>query len=411
MNIWQAACGLALTALAAFAGVPAESAETVLYSFCAQQACVDGAMPIGALIADKTGNFYGTTYYGGKLARQCIGGYCGTVFKLAGDGTETVLHTFTGKDGGNSNAGLIADRAGNLYGTTEAGGKAGLGTVFKLAPDGTETVLHSFLGGKDGNFPNASLIMDRRGNLFGTTELGGGLSNCYDENEGCGTVFEVTRDGKEKVLYAFTGGSDGGNPVSSLIADKNRNFYGTTQSGGAACEGYANGCGVAFKLTPDGTETVLHAFTGGSDGINPLAGLIEDSAGNFFGTTFLGGVGCGAGCGIVFKLAPDGTETVLYAFKGGSDGSAPYSSLIEDKAGNLYGTTYSGGGRQCNTDYCGGTVFKLEPDGTETLLYAFASKHGAGPASSLLMDKRGVLYGTTADGAAHNHGAVFRIRQ
>ena len=252
-----------------------------------------------------------------------------------------MLYSFTGSDGSEPFAGLIADSSGNLYGTTQSGGASGgHGVVFKLSPSGTETVLHTFTGGSDGGIPRAGLIADTGGNLYGTT-AGGGASNA-------GTVFKLSPSGTETVLYSFTG-SDGSGPFAGLIADSSGNLYGTTQSGGAS-----GGHGVVFKLSPGGTETVLYSFTGGSDGGTPRAGLIADSSGNLYGTTQFGGPGCGGvGCGVVFKLSPSGTETVLYSFTG-SDGSGPFPGLIADSSGNLYGTTLSGGASGGH-----GVVFKL----------------------------------------------------
>jgi uncharacterized repeat protein (TIGR03803 family) len=339
--------------------------ETVLHSFTGMPG--DGENPRGALIADE-GALYGTTVLGGSSS--CSGLGCGTVFKLTppAEGqtawTETVLYSFKGgNDGANPSASLIADESGALYGTTELGGSgtscfgSGCGTVFKLTPpaDGqtvwTETVLYRFNGGSDGNFPEASLIADERGALYGTTSSGGG-SNC--PGSVCGTVFKLTppADGQtvwaETVLYSFKGGSDGANPTASLVADDSGTLYGTTFFGGSSnCSGF--GCGTVFKVSPpteaeaSWTETVLYGFKGGNDGAGPSASLIADDRGGLYGTTLGGGVGPSTlcpgsnvlftGCGTVFKLKPPGdrrtawTETVLYRFTGGSDGSNPVASL------------------------------------------------------------------------------------
>jgi len=325
----------------------------------------------------------------------------------------TVLYAFKGgSDGCYPDARLIEDKSGNLYGTTQPGNgsclsNSGSGTVFKLAPDGTETVLHVF-GGKgngDGAWPSGGLIEDRAGNFYGTT-LGGGTY-------GYGTVFKLAPDGTETVLYPFAGEGDGGNPMAGLIQDKSGNLYGTTSSGGA----YHGG--TVFKLAPDGTETVLHAFghtTG--DGAYPSSDLILDEQGNLYGTTSEGGTDrCVGyqnqpiGCGTVFKLAPDGTETVLYAFRGlHGDGSVPDGGLIRDKAGNLYGTT-AAGGTGCHQDKGCGTVFKLAPDGTETVLYAFAGgRDGAVPLGGLIRDKAGNLYSTTEGGGGGQEGCKSNPR-
>ncbi|MGH6839303.1 MAG: choice-of-anchor tandem repeat GloVer-containing protein [Methylocella sp.] len=318
---------------------------TVLHSFSRGS---DGRFPLAGLVADSSGNLYGTTDEGGGSG--CGGVGCGVVFKLSPDGTETVLHPFTGgSDGANPLAGLIADSSGNLYGTTAFGGASGNGVVFKLSPSGTETVLHAFSGfPSDGGTPEGGLIADSSGNLYGTTAIGGASGN--------GVVFKLSASGTETVLYSFKGGSDGGTPVAGLIADSGGNLYGTTFAGGAS------NSGVVFKLSPSGTETVLHSFSAApSDGTNPRSGLIADSSGNLFGTTqeggALGGV-CPSGCGMVFKVTPSGTETVLYAFTGGSDGANPLAGLIADSIGNLYGTASRGGGSGCPSTGCG-TVFKL----------------------------------------------------
>jgi uncharacterized repeat protein (TIGR03803 family) len=295
------------------------------------------------LVRDAAGNLYGTTNFGGASD-------AGVVFKLSPAGTEAVLHTFTaGADGGYPFAGLVRDAAGNLYGTTWDGGASGYGVVFKLGPSGTETLLHSFTGPNgnlDGAAPYAGLIQDAGGNLYGTATFGG----AHDY----GVVFELIRCDSAptgydfKVLYTFTG-ADGGQPVAGLIRDAAGNLYGTTTTGGSV----RGDAGVVFKLSASGTETVLHSFAGPpTDGYNPLGGLIRDGAGNLYGTTAAGGA---SNAGVVFKLSPTGSETVLHTFTGGADGGAPFAGLIQDAAGNLYGTTSKGG---ADDD---GVVFRLTP--------------------------------------------------
>jgi uncharacterized repeat protein (TIGR03803 family) len=295
--------------------------------------------------------------------------------------TETVLHSFTdgSSDGFQATSVLIADSNGNLYGTTQLGGASNGGVVFKLAPDGTTyTVLYSFCrlpSCSDGRTPEAGLIADSAGNLYGTT-TGGGVSTSLCA--GCGTVFKLSPGGTETVLHAFTGGSDGGLPMAGLIADSSGNLYGTTAHGGAA------GQGVVFKLAPGGSETVLHSFTG-SDGATLQPGLVADSSGNLYGMTTQGGA---SGQGVVFKLAPAGTFRLLYSFCGlglpCSDGAQPFAGLFADSSGNLYGTTIGGGsGTACQGSPCG-VVFKLTGTGFCTAPFsAFNAKlaiyHGPNP--------------------------------
>jgi uncharacterized repeat protein (TIGR03803 family) len=316
--------------------------ETVLYTFTGD---TDGANPMAGVVLDASGNMYGTTYYGGGT--QCFDDNeygCGTLFKLTPFGTETILHRFTSSpDGANPGAAVILDAKGNMYGTTYYGGAhTKLGVVFKADPSGKETLLYSFAhGGAD---PAASLVLDAQGNMYGTT-LGGGTSRK-------GTVFKLTPSRKETILHSFGAGKDGNTPYAGLVLDAKGNLYGTTGGGGAS------GHGTVFKVAPSGTETVLYSFSGGTDGANPVAGLILDAQGNMFGTTSRGGdmSGCnGSGCGVVFRLTPAGHQTVLYSFAGGTDGSDPEAAVIFDSKGNLYGTTFSGG------EFGQGTVFKVTP--------------------------------------------------
>ena len=310
--------------------------------------------------------------------------------------TFTTLFSFNNSDGANPQASLIMDAQGNLYGTTGSGGTYSFGTVFKLDPSGNETVLHSFAGNlDDGGTPVANLIRDASGNLYGTTYQGATPS-------GGGTVFKLDPSGNETILHSFSMGSDGGNPDCGLIMDAQGNLYGTTFSGGA----YGNG--TVFKVDPSGNETVLHSFTGGSDGYMPYAGLIMDAQGNLYGTTFSSD-NPAQGNGVVFKLDPAGSETVLYTFTGGRDGAWP-NALIMDAARNLYGTTGYGGNLDCYSGQGCGTVFKVDPSGNETVLHSFtAGSDGQGPTGSLIMDQQGNLYGMTVYGGAHGWGTVFRL--
>jgi uncharacterized repeat protein (TIGR03803 family) len=318
----------------------------------------DGATPMASLIFDGAGNLYGTTAFGGASD-------AGTVFELSPapehKWIETVLYSFTGTDGDNPEAALVFDQAGNLYGTTAFGGSSNAGTVFELSPSQdstwTEKVLYSFAGGTDGAQPLSSLIFDASGDLLGTTAKAGD-PRCQFFN-GCGTVFELSprRNGTwlEKTIYKFL--NDGVQSLAGLVLDSNGNLYGTTTAGGTY------DAGVVFQLVrgPNGgwKENVLHSFCTTidcNDGYNPAAGLIFDATGNLYGTTARSGT-VGAGAGSVFEISPDGsggwTETVLYEFTGDGDGSEPLGGVILDSAGNLYGTTYGGG----STGF--GTVFEI----------------------------------------------------
>jgi len=323
--------------------------------------------------------------------------------------TETVLYSFCSmtncSDGVGPQADLIADSNGNLYGTTVGGGGFGFGTVFELSPPATaggpwtETVLYSFSGPPDGVAPVGTLVADSSGNLYGTTYNGGG----YRGGPTAGVAFMLAATGKESVLYTFCSQplcSDGGNPTG--LIDSNGNLYGTTQNGGAL------GHGVVFQLSP---YTVLYRFcTQGfpcTDGATPSRGRLLADGGNLYGTTLYGGA---SGAGTIFKLTPGGKETVLYSFcsqPNCSDGAQPVAGLIADSAGNLYGTTGDGGASGA------GVVFEVMPDGTETVLYSFCSmtncSDGAAPFTSLIADGKGNLYGTTSGGGASNNGVVFKV--
>jgi uncharacterized repeat protein (TIGR03803 family) len=341
--------------------------ESVLYSFAGG---ADASSVRAGVTFDASGNLYGTSVFGGDHGE-------GAVFKLShnsdGSWSESVIYSFSGgSDGAWAIGGVVFDAAGALYGTTGYGGAQGGGVVFKLTQnsDGswTESVLHSFTG-KDGGYPDhANLVFDSAGNLYGAaSDLQWGPC--------CGTIFELMPqpDGswKEKVLHHFNGGKDGGTPESTLIFDQAGALYGTAAGGGStACpRGYTSGCGVVFKLTPnaDGTwtEHVLHTFRAGTDGATPLAGVVFDTAGNLYGTTYRGGFGqCsgvfgGPGCGTVFKLTPNSrggwNETVLHRFHANPNAN-PFSQLIFDGVGNLYGTSAADGASSSH-----GGVFEITP--------------------------------------------------
>src|SRR5271157_5652562 len=324
--------------------------ESVLHSFPGSP---DGANPYAGLVRDAQGNLYGTTVNGGAQAK-------GTVFKVDATGNETVLYSFTGAggDGASPTGLLVRDAQGNLYGTTVFGGASGKGTVFKVDATGNETVLYSFTGaGGDGANPEAGVVQDAQGNLYGTTAYGG-AGNCSNGSfYGCGAVFKVDTTGNETVLYSFTGtGGDGAEPAG-LVRDGQGNRYGTTSAGGdLACRAPA-GCGTVFKVDTTGNETVLSSFTGTGGGGAEPAGLVRDAQGNLYGTTVFGGA---YGNGTVFKVDTTGNETVLYSFTGTSgDGANPEAGVVQDAQGNLYGTTNMGGDLACASVHGCGTVFKL----------------------------------------------------
>jgi uncharacterized repeat protein (TIGR03803 family) len=422
-----------LLALVIFASTlsAAEWKEKVLYSF--QGGANDGSVPAGGVVFDSKGNLYGATTYGG-LTACAIGGECGTVFQLSppvlkGDPwNETVIYQFRGQgvnDGGVPNGGLIIDAAGNLYGVTAYGGsgdcvvlglRAGCGTVYELSPPkqkgGTwkETILYSFPTAKQGYVPNGDLVFDSAGNLYGATIFGGGKgTTCDPFYQYCGVVFRLsppkTEGGTwtEKVLHSFAGGTDGANPNGGLVVDSKGAIYGTTYIGGYNCAHHSNqGCGTAFKLGPPSkkgsawTETILYRFKGTPDGGAPLAGLAFDTKGNLDGTT-LGGGGGNSGEGTVFSLVRSANgswkERVLYSFQGQDDGAEPRAGVAFDTKGNVYGTASVGGA------WGGGTMFELRPSGGSwsfAVLHAFTGNpDGSWPASGLIFDGGGHLYGTT----------------
>jgi uncharacterized repeat protein (TIGR03803 family) len=382
-----------------------------VYSF---GAAPDGNYPDASLI-DVGGTLYGTTVGGGSHTGYgsyvCAetGGRCGTVFSITPSGTEKVLHNFgKGTDGANPRASLI-EAKGKLYGTTEFGGqhkcffstiRFSCGTVFSITTQGKEKVVYSFGGyAGDGIQPVASLIA-LKGKLYGTTVHGGGYSCTY--GLGCGSVFSVTRSGAEKVLSRL---GNGFWPVAALISVKGT-FYGTTPDGGAGCytstSSYGPGCGTVFDVTTAGAESVAHSFRGSPDGSSPTAGLI-DVKNTLYGTTAIGGA---HNNGTVFSITPGGTEKVLYSFGGLPDGGEPTGTLIEVK-GKLYGTTLYGGSG-CRSYGCG-TVYSISTSGTEKVLYRFGgSPDGAGPHASLV-NVNGTLYGTTVRGGTFGMGTVFAL--
>jgi uncharacterized repeat protein (TIGR03803 family) len=310
----------------------------------------------------------------------------------------TRLYTFdlSGTSGANPKAALVQGTDGNFYGTTSQAGASGGGTVFRMTPGGIVTVLHAFTGGTADGANPVAALIQATDGNFYGTTSGGGTSQY-------GTVFKMTPSGTLTVLHEFTGGTtDGAYPVAALIQATDGNFYGTTQSAGAGAGG------TVFKMTPGGTVTVLHAFIGGTDGADPAASLIQATDGNFYGTTTQGG---GSGGGTVFKMTPGGTVTLLHAFIGGTDGADPTASLIQATDGNFYGTTTQGGITSSDCPNGCGTVFRMTFAGTVTILHAFTAgvSDGADPTASLLQATDGNFYGTTASGGDCGFGTIFTM--
>jgi uncharacterized repeat protein (TIGR03803 family) len=380
----------------------------ILYSFGGTS--TDAMGPAGVLIQGSDGNVYGTTDRGGLVA-GCSNGAattnpyyvgCGTVFKITPTGEETVLHLFAAApaDGANPEF-VIQGKDGNFYGTTATGGANNLGTVFKLTPEGVETILYSFAGGSDGAGAQG-LVQGSDGNFYGTT-AGGGVNNS-------GTVFRLIPGGVETILYSFSGtsyaGPDGANPIGQLVQGSDGNFYGVTALGGLPSPVVNNTttCGTVFKVTPEGVETILHRFSG-PDGQGPN-GLIQGSNGNFYGTTD----GANTTFGTVFKITPEGAETTLYTFNPAvdGDGAIPAAGLTQGSDGNFYGTTSGGGKNE------GGTMFQLTPAGVETVLYSFpnfpkSTYPDPSPDTNLIQGSDGNLYGATYSGGAYDEGYFFKL--
>jgi uncharacterized repeat protein (TIGR03803 family) len=362
--------------------------EKVLYSL---QGGNDGAFIDSNLTYANDGNFYGTTDSGGDYG-------FGTIFKLTTHGDKQVLYSFESvSDGTNPDAGLIQGDDGNLYGTTKGGGTYNYGTVFKITLQGTKTTLYNFQGGSDGTNPNAGLIQGDDGSLYGVTETGGDV-NCND-GLGCGTIFKITPQGKEIILHTFHWGNDGAFPLSTLLNGTDGNLYGTTSWGGK------NNLGTVFKITLNGKKTILYNFQNMPDGSNPDGKLVQDSAGNLYGTTVTGGA---TDNGTLFKINPQGQETILHTFQqNATDGGSPRSGVIEGKDGNLYGTTFDGG-----INNGAGVVFEITPQGQETILHTFQQNKidGLYPNATLIQDTKGNLYGTTFSGGKYGFGTIYKIK-
>ncbi len=393
-----------VAAVALLASAAPASSAKLIYSFAGGN---DGEYLDTDLVIDSAGNLYGSTVQGGDFSS-------GTVFQLSpsrAGWTHTVLYSFTGgADGAEPYKGVTLDTNGNIYGTTVAGGggscEGGCGVLFKLTNSGgtwTQTVIHQFTGGSDGSGPGSGLTFDQQGNIYGMTPTGGAY--------GLGTVYQLQPQANGtwtlNVLHAFTGGNDGSSASAGrLILDHVGALYGVTTVGGA------NGDGVVFKIAYTHGAwklATLYAFKDQPDGALPYGGLIFDKGGNLYGTTYYAGV---HDVGTVYKLTNahgKWTETVLYSFKGGNDGSSPISTLVSDEAGNLYGTT-SAGGTQCDC----GVIFKLSPNAngtwTETVPYRFPGTPGAGFSyNGMVTGSAGNFYGATTHGGPTNDGTIYKF--
>ena len=342
----------------------------------------NGGNPQDALVQGSDGNFYGTTYYGGLIGS-------GTFFVMTPQGNLTTLYQFAVHDDLFGPSGtLVQGHDGNFYGVS-GGGNYNAGAIYKITPSGASTPLYSFCSQQncpDGRAPEAGLILANDGNFYGTTLSGGASNNC---GLGCGTIFKITPSGAFTLLHTFAG-SDGSYTAAPLVQGRDGYLYGTSWVGGAY------NWGTVFKMSLSGTFTLLHSFDI-SDGAWPESGVVEGSDGNFYGTTAMGGnTGCetGATCGTIFKITPSGTLTTLHFFSG-PDGWAPVAGLVLASDGNFYGTTNSLGENDghCSGDSCG-TIYKVTPDGTLTTLHTFDGTDGWFP-NGLLQATDRTFYGTT----------------
>jgi len=363
-------------AASAFSPATRPATYTVLHAFVGGPG--DGAGSGAEVTLDSAGNIFGTTDYGGANEY-------GTIFKLATDGTETLLHSFGGTGDGSTPDGAVTIlSSGDMVGTASYGGSSENGIIWTLAANGTYAVLHNFTA-DEGNFARGKLIQDRKGNFYGTALFGG--------TTGDGTVFKFNSKGKVTVLHTFDG-TDGEFPEHGVVMDKGGNLYGVTAFGGTG------GQGTVYKIAKDGTFTTLYDFTAGADGGFLYGGLAIDKDGNLYGSTDDGG---SSGYGTVFKMAPDGTLTTLYSFTGGTDGGYPEGDMLL-KGTSLYSTVTGGGNQSCG---CGG-IYEITAKGKERMLEAFTATSGNEYAAGLTPGN-GVFYGTTQNGGTNDNGVVFSL--
>ncbi|MGO4884450.1 MAG: choice-of-anchor tandem repeat GloVer-containing protein [Bryobacteraceae bacterium] len=364
-------------------GIEAGGTFKMLYNF---QPAIGGTGPYFGVTLDGAGNLFGTTNGGGIPLNL------GVVYKLSPVGQETVLHTFQGgsADGANPVGNVVLDQAGSLYGVTTNAGADNHGVVYKLSPTGGQTILHSFAGGSDGIYP-FGLARDTAGNLYGAAG-GGGADND-------GVVYKLTPSGVETILHTFTNGADGYDP-DSLALDSVGNVYGTTYYGGVL------GSGVLYKIDSTGAFSVLHNFVSATDG-SYCNSVTADAVGDLYGTCSGGGA---QDWGTVFKLSAAGNFSTLYSFKDISeDGGQPSGTLMLDAAGNLYGTTSSGGLGSLHPT-AAGVVFKIDTTGAYRVLHAFSpATDGEGPGAGVALDSAGSLYGTCSFWGPGGGGTLFKI--
>lgn len=390
----RTACMIALLCIVAQISSSAQDLST-LFTFDG----TNGADVPGALIQGTDGNFYGLTENKGAVS--------GTAFKIKPDGTLITLYNFCSQtnctDGEHPIGSLLQTVNGNLYGATLYGGANDGGEIFQMTPSGVLKVIYSFCSlanCADGSAPLAGVVLGLNGNLYGTTSYGGAEQN--------GTIFELTPEGKLTTLYSFCASGDfpcpdGANPYTPLMLASNGNFYGTTYNGGAQSSG------VVFEISPAGRFATLYSFCtqfNCVDGANPYSGLIQASDGNLYGTTYYGGANCnGGGCGTIYKITMAGDFTSLYSFCSETncgDGLNPIAGVVQGTDGDFYGTAYAGGR---NTSVCVdgtsscGVVYRFTPAGTFTTLYSFCSQtdcsDGGNPKGSVLQATNGAFYGST----------------
>jgi uncharacterized repeat protein (TIGR03803 family) len=342
------------------------------------------------LIQGRDGGLYGTA-----TGYSVTGGTDGSLFKISVGGKFTTLHIFSGADGSNPQGGMTLGIDGNYYGTTTSGGTSGAGTLFKITPTGTFTLLYQFTAGSDGGYPYAPPIQAADGNLYGTTPIG---------NDYLGTVYRYTPSSGSlnTILSLNADGSQGKYFEAALLQAADGTLYGTTAFGGA------NGCGAIVRLKTSGTLLSVYSFACGSGGSEPLSALIQAGDGNIYGTTAEGGNittnrDCGVGCGTIFKLT-GGVISTLYAFSGEpTDGGLAIAGLVEGTDGQLYGSTHTGGA----FDF--GTLYRISTSGQYQLLYSFAQKIGQNPDGTLTQDTNGTFYGTTAAGGSSGEGSLYNL--